>query len=111
MSYAKRKILESVLMSSDTNSISTRLRWIEHAAVQVNVSAVTTPTASVKLQGSTDDINWVDLAGTATTITGTTSILLEQSNIGFKWLRAAFTVSSGDITAEAIFTGLEKRGG
>lgn len=111
MSIAKQRLLESTLLNSDTNTASIRLRWIEHAAVQVIISAVTGPTASVKLQASNDATNWNDLSGTSNSITSTGNFVISQANIGYKHLRAAFTVSAGDITAEVIVTGREKAHG
>ena len=109
MSLDKRKLLESTVITTDTNSAAALLRYIEHFAVQIVVSAVSTPSVEVKLQGSNDNVNWNDLAGTSNSITATGNILINASNVGYKYTRATFVHTSGSVTAEVIFTGREKQ--
>ena len=109
MSMDKRKLLDSTVISAATDTISARLRWIDHLAVQVNTSAVSSPVGvTVKLQASNDDTNWDDLAGTTNSITGTGNVLINAANVGYKYIRASFALTSGTVTSEVIFTGKER---
>ena len=104
----KATILTSQTLSAATNTVSTRLRYIKGASVQVSVSAVSSPVGqSVKLQASNDNTNWVDISGTANNITAISEIMMNVSDIGFKWLRAAFLRTSGTVTVSAIIVGKE----
>ena len=107
----KAQILSSQQIDQDTLSTeSTNLRYIDNYAVQVDVTAVNSPTDfSVKLQGSNDDEHWNDISGTSNNITGTGPILINQVDDGFKYVRAQFNRTSGTVTASILITGRERR--
>ena len=109
MSIHKQNLLDETNITADTNSVSQRLRWIERLAVQVITSAVNIPVgAQVKLQASNDDTNWSDIAGTTTSITAAGNFTINVTDIGYKYVRARFEITSGDITSKAVLTGHEK---
>lgn len=60
--------------------------------------------ASVKLQGSADDITWADIgidaagdANKSANITATANILLRQRDIGINYIRPYYTLAAGQI--------------
>lgn len=104
----KVKLLESQAITAATNSESVKLRYIETYSVQVVTSAVSSPSgASVKLQASNDATNWSDITGTSNNITATGNVVINVAEAGYKYVRAAFLISSGSITSEVIFVGKE----
>lgn len=106
----KEQILSSQTISSNTNSSVVNLRLIDNYAVQVNVTAVSSPSGgNVKLQGSNDNSNWSDLSGTSNSISATGTILINRVDDGFKYIRAVFEISSGSYTADAVLTGRERK--
>jgi hypothetical protein len=105
----KSQLLASTEITAATNSSAQLLKYADNYAVQVVTSAVDTPvSASVKLQGSNDNSNWADIANTSNNITGTGNILINQQDVGYKYVRAAFAISSGSITSSVIITGKER---
>ena len=60
-----------------------------------------TPTAiagaSVKLQGSQDDVNYFDL-GVSSNITATANILLEKVDPSLRYIRAYYTMTAGQVS-------------
>lgn len=106
----KAVILSSQTVNSATNSTSTKLKYIETFAVQVDISSSSSPSgASVKLQASNDDSNWIDISGTSNNITADGNILINVTDAGYKYVRAAFAISSGSFVAVATITGKENR--
>lgn len=104
----KAKLLEFTNITAATNSTSQKLRYINTYSVQVNTSAVSTPSgASVKLQSSNDATNWSDIAGTSNNITAVSNVVINVADAGYKYVRAVFSISSGSITTEVIFVGKE----
>lgn len=107
----KAQMLASQVVDQDTLSTeSTNLRYIDNYAVQVHTSAVSSPVGfSVKLQGSNDDTNWVDISGTSNNVTGTGTIIINRVDDGFKYVRAQVNRTSGTITSSILITGRERR--
>jgi hypothetical protein len=61
-----------------------------------------TPTAiaaaNVKLQKSNDNVNFAD-EGSATNITADGTVFLEKADCCFKWIRVAYTLTAGSLSA------------
>lgn len=76
-------------------------------AIAATVSGSATLNGTIKLQASCDHgqrsgqapptgvTNWVDIAGTTSTITADGSTMWNLSGVGFKWLRAVYTRTAG----------------
>jgi hypothetical protein len=101
----------AAMTEGTTNSSGALIKFVDHYAVQTNVSAISVTTGiSVKLQGSTDNSNWVDITGTTISLTATGSVMSNVANAGYKYVRAQFVLGSSDtLTAESIITGKERR--
>ena len=108
----RQKLLPSTTISAATTTDPVSLRCVGDFSVQVDVTAVATPTgASVKLQASnynTDEAVWTDLTGTSNNITAAGTILISQANPGYKFVRASFAITSGSVTASAMIAGHER---
>lgn len=62
--------------------------------------------ATIKLQASNDNTNWVDV-GSATNVTTTGNIMLEDNGVGYGWARVYFTITKGQVTGSIMFVGHE----
>lgn len=60
--------------------------------------------ANVKLQKSNDGTNWAD-EGSPTSITVDANIFLEKADCCFKYLRVAYTMTAGSLSASNIIIG------
>lgn len=101
------KILPATSITAPVSTDSVSMRYINDVSAQIVVTAASSPgTASVKLQASNDNTNWVDV-GSATNITTNTTILLEDTDVSYAFLRVTFAIASGSFTAEVIVSGKE----
>lgn len=86
--------------------------WLGHIAhYSIQIVFAGTPDGVIKLQASNDVgsinsaaaanqtpiVNWTDL-GVSTTVSQAGSIILNQSNVGYNWVRAVWTPGSGNTT-------------
>lgn len=80
-------------MSGDVISKSILL----NAIVLVSVQCVWTgsPVGGLKLQASNDGITWSDVAGSAVSLNGAGDVLYNLPEIGYLYLRAIYTHTSG----------------
>lgn len=60
--------------------------------------------SSVKLMGSNDDTNYVDLASQTGNITADGSVLFNQSGCYYRYLKAQFTATAGQVLLTGIVT-------
>lgn len=60
--------------------------------------------ANVKLQKSNDGTNWAD-EGSSTSITVDANVFLEKADCCFKYLRVAYTLTAGSLSASNIIVG------
>lgn len=109
MALHRIKPVTSQVISADLDGEAVRLTWIDNFSMQVITSAVSSPTVSVKLQASNDNINWSDIAGTTNAITSTGNVVINVSGAGYKYVRPSFDHTSGSVTSEVIFVGKERR--
>jgi hypothetical protein len=69
-----------------------------------------TPTAiagaSITFQKSIDDILWIDIQA-ATNITGTSSVALPLTSIGYNYIRSAFTCTAGQVDLKVMISAKE----
>lgn len=83
---------------------------LAHALAGTNIIDITssgtgthtiTPTpiagASVKLMGSIDGVNYVDLASQTSNITGDVNVLFNQSGVYYRYVKAQFTATAGQV--------------
>lgn len=104
----------------DTNTVklaSSAANAVAGTAVDITSAAgggthTLTPAAlsstSVKVQGSNDNSNWVDISGATANITATGSVLVNVADIGYRWIRPYFTVTTGQISVNTYVTGKER---
>lgn len=69
----------------------------------------TTLNTNVKLQASDDDTNWADISGTSTNITSSSTTIFNQASVGYKYVRAVITHTSGQVDIVSYITGKERR--
>lgn len=60
--------------------------------------------ASIKLQASNDASTWIDVASSSNNITVTASFLYNQSGVFYRYVRAYFTVTSGQVGLNLVWT-------
>lgn len=104
----KQEALSSQSISADTNSSSISCKYVDLLSVQVDISSASSPSATVKLQASNDNSNWVDIDGSSVSITADGTEIISVSDFSHRWVRAAFTVSSGSFTAQVLVSGKER---
>ena len=60
--------------------------------------------ATIKVQGSIDCVNFVDVANTSTSITGTGNILWNLTDQGYRCARTSVTLTAGMLNASVIYS-------
>lgn len=104
------QIAESKSASFTTGSLESIAYY--GMAVQVNISAASSLTGSMKLQASNDNINWIEIGGCCSGgisvgFSGNMSEMWHYTSIiAFKWIRLNVTISTGSATFEALVTGV-----
>lgn len=71
-----------------------------------------TPTGTIKIQGSNiKDSNYDDIEGGALPLSGSAGDFVFNHSlfVGFKWLKAVYTRTSGTGTLDVLVTGKERR--
>lgn len=101
--------LESQSVSADLASTAVSTRYVDLLAVQVNITAVSSPVATGKLQVSEDNSNWSDVDGSSFNISAIGTHSISVSDFAHRWVRASFAVTSGTFTAEVLIAGKERR--
>lgn len=104
------RIKNEALELSDTDmtsNITSDPIWLGHIA-HYSIQAVFTgtPNGSFKLQGSNDEgansnnienvsiTNWSDISGSSTNVSAAGNLILNQENVGYRWVRLVWTDSS-----------------
>lgn len=105
-----------IYVTVDTFKLATTLNNA-NAGTAINITSAgtgthtVTPTsiagASVKVQGSNDNSNFVDISGTSTNITATGNILTIVTDAGYRWARVVYTMTAGQISMDTIVAGKE----
>lgn len=97
------KMLSNTTISASGFSSSIKKSWAEQLIVNIRVRnrSGVTPSMVVKVQSSPDDIDWSDLADSATFIAKGTGNLRE-TNFG-KYIRLAWTLTG----TTPVFTGVD----
>ena len=99
-------VLASTVISANTVTTAINLRGVQTFCWQTNVTAVSSPSqASVRVQVSNDNTNFVDLPGSSQTIKNIVTIVENISDGGYQYVRLSFRIASGTFTAEVIFAG------
>ena len=66
----------------------------------------TAPVGTLKLQGSADGVTWADVPSATLAISGNSGAgMIPVSNIGFLFVRAVYTKTSGTGTLSVVLTG------
>ena len=64
--------------------------------------------STVKVQGSNDETNWVDISGATANITATGSLLINVADVGYRWIRPVYTITTGQVSVSTLVTGKER---
>lgn len=100
-------ILSNGDASGNLNSMAFWLDQIYVAAIQATITG--SPVGTLKLQGSADlgtvgPVNpssgagistWTDINNSSASVTGAGSVTWNYQNIGYEWIRAVYTSTSG----------------
>ena len=96
-------------LNVSSNSSPQSLQHVYTYSIQIVITG--TPTGTVKLQASADPVdqidlafeppvNWTDIANTSTSVSAAGSVLWNQADVGYNWVRIVYTdSSSGSSTA------------
>lgn len=80
-------------MSGNITSPSQQVTFMINACVQAVYAG--SPTGTLKLQISNDNVNWTDYSGSSQAISAAGSFAYLLADIGYPWLRVVYTFTSG----------------
>jgi len=106
MRFYNESIIKAANAAVSQNSIAVESKLCRFASVQAVVTG--TAAGSIKLQVSNDEVvnggspsNWSDLTGATVSISGAGVYLIPAQNMGYQFIRAVYTASSGSGTITA----------
>ena len=103
MRYSSGSLVTNGAMTTNINSTAVDLRQSLGCSIQATVTAGSSPSGTLKLQGSNDNSNWVDVAGTSSTVSGNTSIMWNVQQTFYRYIRCAYAFTSGSGTLNVNF--------
>lgn len=115
--YVNNKIASAISMGGTFNSSIVDIKNLNNVSVEAVWYQGSTPIGALNLQGSNQVVNsttsvasWTDLStsvynGSVAVSGNTGSYLYNVTNVGFRWLRAVYTRTSGSGTIDLNFTG------
>jgi hypothetical protein len=80
-------------MSGDLTSPSQQLTFMVCACIQAVFTG--SPSGTLKLQISNDNINWSDYTGSSSTVSGAGNFAWIITDIGYPWIRVTYNPGSG----------------
>lgn len=116
MRYAPVSLMPAGDMSGNLASNGVDVNQIFMFSIQAVFTGA--PVGSLKVQVSNDDVpdapgsnpsanvvNWVDYTGSATAVSGSGNFMWIISNGGYKWVRIAYTFTSGTGSLSLLYSG------
>lgn len=115
--YVNNKIASAISMGGTFQSSVVDIKNLNNVSVEAVWYQGSTPIGALNLQGSNQVVNsttsvasWTDLStsvynGSVAVSGNTGSYLYNVTNVGFRWLRAVYTRTSGSGTIDLNFTG------
>ena len=71
-------------------------------SIQINITNASTLDITTKLQGSNDGLNWSDIPSTSNNITADTTVLINEENQYYEYVRVDIAWVSGSADVEII---------
>ena len=103
------RALSSQSLSSDLSTESVITKYVDLLTVQVEITNVSSPVGSGKIQVSEDNSNWSDIDGSDFAISSNGVHNITIADYSHKYARVGFDISSGSFTTQVIFSGIERR--
>jgi len=98
-------VTESFAISASSQAYtSLGMIKIDGFAVQINVTAASSPIFEFKLQVSNDDTNWIDLPLSTISITANDNHMIEVTEVNYNYMRCYVTRTSGSATVATIIS-------
>lgn len=98
MRFIDKILIETANLTADLVSETIELETIVNLSVQI-VWASTTAAASVRVEVSNDNENWVLLGSAATIANNSGNVMVEKENSAVKYMRVNVDYTSGTVTS------------
>ncbi len=96
------KVFDGANASETSESIDVTNQYL--IAIQTSWSAGSTPSITVSMQASLDNVNWFAISSPTTTISGASGTnIIQLVDFAYKYIRVAVARASGSASVQVVF--------
>jgi hypothetical protein len=99
MRVAPVTLISNALLTGGITTAGQQLNQSFGFSIQMNITSSGAVAGTVKLQGSLDDTNWEDLAGSSQVLSSTDPMLYNVTDVMYPWVRLVYTDSGSHASA------------